>query len=109
MIVIPTRHIENVYTLMPDVAVHVHEAARRIAIALKVVYQCDGISTRQHNEPAGYQEVWHSHVHVFPRYVNDHLYEQTHLHRLTSPAERSPYAECLRPYFRQDDLGPGAE
>ena len=33
-----------------------------------------GISTRQHNGSAGNQDVWHYHLHVFPRYPNDGLY-----------------------------------
>ena len=47
---------------------------RRIAIALKEAFGCDGTSTRQHNEPAGNQDLWHLHVHVFPRYDGDDLY-----------------------------------
>ena len=98
-VVIPNEHIENIYELVPDIAVHVHEAARRIAIAFKQVYGCDGTSTRQHNEPAGYQEVWHYHPHVFPRYNGDALYERTADHRLTTAEERLPYADKLRVYF----------
>lgn len=98
-IVIPNRHIENIYDLVPEIAVHIHEAARQIAIAFKHVYECDGTSTRQHNEPAGYQEVWHYHLHVFPRYTNDQLYERTQEHRHMTPEERLPYATRLRAYF----------
>jgi hypothetical protein len=29
---------------------------------------------RQHNEPAGNQDLWHLHVHVFPRFEGDNLY-----------------------------------
>ena len=98
-IVIPNQHIENIYGLVPEIAIHVHEAARQIALAFKQVYQCDGTSTRQHNEPADYQEIWHYHLHVFPRYSNDQLYERTGEHRLTTPEERLPYATRLRAYF----------
>lgn len=98
-LVIPNRHIENIYELTPEIAVHVHEAVRQVAIAFKKVYGCDGTSTRQHNEPAGYQEVWHYHMHVFPRYNGDELYERTSEHRRTTAEERLPYAEKLRAYF----------
>lgn len=98
-ILVPNRHIENIYDLTPDIAVHVHEAARQIAIAFKRVYGCEGTSTRQHNEPAGYQEVFHYHLHVFPRYVGDQLYERHFDHHLTTREERLPYAEKLRQYF----------
>lgn len=103
VIVIPNQHIENIYDLMPDTAVHVHEAARQVAIAFKKVYGCDGVSTRQHNEPAGYQELWHYHLHVFPRYKNDFLYDLSHQRRLTTREERLPYAEKLRAYFQQNE------
>jgi histidine triad (HIT) family protein len=99
VLVVPNAHVENIYELEPSAALHVHDATRQVALALKQTYGCDGISTRQHNEPAGYQEVWHYHLHVFPRYVDDGLYTLDHLHRYTSPAERIPYAERLREYF----------
>ncbi|MBI5669435.1 MAG: HIT family protein [Chloroflexi bacterium] len=98
-IIIPNRHIENIYDLTPDIAVHIHEAARQVAVAFKRVYGSDGTSTRQHNEPAGYQEVFHYHLHVFPRYHGDRLYEDHHAYRLTIREERLPYADKLRRYF----------
>ena len=98
-LVVPNAHIENIYELVPEIAVHVHEAARQIAIAFKQVYHCDGISLRQHNEPSGYQEVWHYHLHVFPRYEGDQLYERTHEHWLPTSDERRPYADKMRAYF----------
>ena len=50
------------------------EAIRDTALALKTAFDCDGVSTRQHNEPAGNQDVWHYHLHVFPRFTDDGLY-----------------------------------
>jgi histidine triad (HIT) family protein len=99
VLVIPTRHIENIYDLTPDIAVYVYELARQVAIAFKEVYGCGGTSTRQHNEPAGYQDVWHFHMHVFPRYDGDQLYDLTSQWRITTPEERRPYAEKLKRYF----------
>jgi hypothetical protein len=59
------------------------------------VTDCEGISTRQHNEPAGHQDVWHLHVHVFPRSTDDRLYEQHRSTRWVTPDERLPYADRL--------------
>jgi histidine triad (HIT) family protein len=70
-----------------------------VAIAFKEVYAAEGTSTRQHNEPAGYQEVWHYHLHVFPRYNKDYLNDLTFQRRLTTFEERRPYAEKLKRYF----------
>jgi histidine triad (HIT) family protein len=54
---------------------------------------------RQHNEPAGNQDRWHYHMHVFPRYAGDDLYF-THPERHFAPAEqRLPYVDKLRGFF----------
>jgi histidine triad (HIT) family protein len=100
VIVIPNQHIENIYVMPPETHMHVVEAARQIAIALRTTYDhCTGTSTRQHNEPDGYQEVWHHHLHVFPRYRNDFLYDLTARRRFTRAEERHLYAERLRQYL----------
>lgn len=98
-IVIPNQHVENIYELVPQLAVHVHEAARQLALALKRVRGCAGITTWQHNEPAGSQSVWHYHLHVLPRFDGDGLYELSPQNRYSTPEERAPYAEQLRAHF----------
>jgi len=40
---------------------------------MKTELRCEEISLRQHNEPAGSQDVWHYHVHVIPRWHGDDL------------------------------------
>ena len=73
-LVVPKTHYENLYDLEDPAALDIHRLTRRIAIALKQAFGCDGTSTRQHNEPAGNQDLWHLHVHVFPRFDGDNLY-----------------------------------
>jgi histidine triad (HIT) family protein len=97
VVVVPQRHVENIYDLTPEIGMHVQEGCRQVAIALKQVYECEGTSTRQHNEPAGNQSVFHYHVHVFPRYTGDNLYRSER--RQSTREERAPYAERLRAYF----------
>lgn len=75
ILIIPNVHYENIYTLPVHLATDIHRAARAVALALKAVCTCDGISTRQHNEPAGSQDVWHYHLHVTPRYYGDNFYQ----------------------------------
>jgi histidine triad (HIT) family protein len=73
-LVVPNTHYENVYDLPVELGTPIQRAVRDAALAMKAAFGCDGVSTRQHNEPAGYQDVWHYHVHVFPRYAGDELY-----------------------------------
>lgn len=74
LLVIPVAHHENVFDLPAELGTPIQRAVRDAAVALKTAFGCDGISTRQHNEPAGNQDVWHYHVHVFPRWEGDGLY-----------------------------------
>jgi len=96
VLVVPALHYENLYELPDDVGADIFAMSRRIALALKRGYGCDGVSTRQHNEPAGYQDVWHYHLHVFPRYRNDRLYPADGNKRLSSVKEREPFVAKLR-------------
>ncbi len=96
---IPNQHFENIYDLPKEYAAETHELAQKVALAFKAVYKCDGVSTRQHNEPAGNQEVWHYHLHVFPRYHNDDLYTLFWKRELTTLEQRLPYGQKLRDYF----------
>lgn len=95
-LVIPNAHHENLYDLPVDVGHAVWDLTQRVAVAMRQAYGCEGISTRQHNEPAGNQDVWHLHVHVFPRYAGDDLYRRHWDARWVPPVEREVFADQLR-------------
>lgn len=97
VIIIPNDHIENIYDLPSEISYRIHDLEKEIALALKKTYKCDGVSSRQHNEPCGNQDVWHYHLHVFPRYPNDHLYQSDREN--SQPEERLEYAQKIRGYF----------
>ncbi|WP_339289952.1 HIT family protein [Paenibacillus sp. FSL W8-0187] len=103
VLVVPNQHFENIFELPADYAVEIHRAAQLTAFAMKSTYRCDGISTRQHNEPAGNQDVWHYHLHVYPRYVNDQLYLTKGSQ--TDPDERAYYADKLRSWIKENIKG----
>ena len=101
VIIIPNKHIENVYSLSDELSDKIHTFEKRVSLALKKLYKCDGVSSRQHNEPAGNQDTWHYHLHVFPRYTNDNLYQLHDKKRKTKEAERTPFAIKLKKYFKE--------
>lgn len=94
VVVVPNQHHENIYDLPVRYAENIHRIARLLALAMKAVYGCDGVSTRQHNEPAGNQDVWHYHLHVTPRYHGDGFYASQRQYMPIK--ERSDHAEKLR-------------
>ncbi|WP_244872039.1 HIT family protein [Catellatospora sp. TT07R-123] len=99
VLVVPNAHVENLYDLPPEYGHAVHDLVREVAIAIRSTYGCDGTSVRQHNEPAGNQDVWHYHVHVFPRYAGDELYASAPMPGYASAEQRSVYARRLRLFF----------
>lgn len=96
VIAVPNEHFENIYDLPPEWAARIQVAARAVALAMKTVLGCDGVSTRQHNEPAGNQDVWHYHLHITPRYNGDTFYSSYAQKRVLMPEqERAQYAQKL--------------
>jgi histidine triad (HIT) family protein len=71
LLVVPKQHVENLYDLPGELAASLWQATKEAALALKAGLRCEGVTVRQHNEPAGDQDVWHYHVHVVPRWAGD--------------------------------------
>jgi histidine triad (HIT) family protein len=99
VLVVPNAHYENLYDLPAEHGHAVHDLVQAVAVAIRSTYGCDGVSTRQHNEPAGYQDVWHYHVHVVPRYDGDQLYGPMYDPHHPSREQRLPYVERLRDHL----------
>ena len=97
VIIVPNEHYENIYTLPTKQGHRIFDTAQKVALAMKKAYQCDGITTRSNNEPAGDQHAFHYHFHVFPRYNDDgyHLVQPSHK-RLAEPEERAEYARKIQ-------------
>jgi histidine triad (HIT) family protein len=79
-LVIPKRHVRDVYELDDETAAVVMKATARVARAIKTALQPDWMNLVQSNERAGGQEIFHVHVHVIPRWYGDGL-------RLARPSE----------------------
>lgn len=71
MLVVPTRHIGQIYNVGPEVAGPLMTTLSRVAAAVKAVGCADGVTIRQNNERHGGQDVFHVHFHVIPRFAND--------------------------------------
>ncbi|MGD9784843.1 MAG: HIT family protein [Hyphomicrobiaceae bacterium] len=67
-LVVPKAPSRNLLDADPEVLAGLLPFAQRIARAVKVAFNADGISIMQFNEAAGGQTVFHLHVHVVPRH-----------------------------------------
>jgi histidine triad (HIT) family protein len=87
-LVIPKAHSRNIYDADPDDIAAIHVAAQRLARRMRDRLACEGINILQSNEPAAMQTVFHTHVHVIPRYSDDGLKLPAH----PQPAEHDELA-----------------
>ena len=71
VLIVPKRHVENIYGLDEQTADAVFRMTVAVAKAVKTALRCDGVNLWQSNEPAAQQEVFHLHMHVIARYQGD--------------------------------------
>lgn len=69
--VIPKTQYQDIYELPDNIAAEIMQVAVRIAKALKSTTNCEGINLIQSNGEIAGQEVFHFHLHIKPRFIND--------------------------------------
>lgn len=71
-LILPKQHYANLYELPDELAEKVIRLAKKMVIAMTKALQCDGFNVVQNNGEAAGQTVFHFHVHLIPRYKDDH-------------------------------------
>ncbi|MDW4901643.1 HIT family protein [Streptomyces californicus] len=92
-LVIPKRHATDLWQITPEDAAAVMSTVHRMARRIHEVLEPDGLTLFQANREAGWQDVFHLHVHLVPRRAGDHLRrpwkaEPVPLERLTATRDR---------------------
>ncbi len=71
-LVIPKAHAAHLADLPPGDGGRVFEMARELAVALrKSGVKCEGVNIHLADEAVAGQEIFHVHLHVYPRYAGD--------------------------------------
>jgi histidine triad (HIT) family protein len=83
-LVVPRRHAADIWELSEDEAARTMRTVRRAAELLRDRLRPAGMNITQSNGAAAWQEVFHYHVHLVPRYGDDDLVPPW---RSTSPTE----------------------
>lgn len=68
VLLIPKKHVENIYDFTEEDAAQFFKAAPKVANALKVEFTPIGMNLLQNNGAAAGQTVFHYHLHFIPRY-----------------------------------------
>jgi len=72
LMVMPRAHLPALADIDPQTGGHMFNVAQRMAAALRESgLRCDGINMFYADGEAAFQEVFHAHLHVFPRYEGD--------------------------------------
>ena len=72
LLVIPKDHLPDLADLTDELAAEMLSVARRLAEALRrSELRCEGVNLFYADGEAAFQEVFHSHLHVFPRWEGD--------------------------------------
>ncbi|MCX8084186.1 MAG: HIT family protein [Calditerrivibrio sp.] len=72
-LVIPKQHFVNIFDTDMAFAQKIYPVLVKISKGIKEGLRADGINIIQNNEKSAGQEVFHSHIHLIPRFKDDSL------------------------------------
>ncbi|MGB9731438.1 MULTISPECIES: HIT family protein [Calditerrivibrio] len=72
-LVIPKRHFVNIFDTDEEIAQKIYPVLIKVCKGIKDGLTADGINIIQNNEKYAGQEVFHSHIHIIPRFRDDGL------------------------------------
>jgi histidine triad (HIT) family protein len=72
-LVVPKEHSRNLFDVEPEDLAAAHSTAQRVARRMRDRLGCEGVNTLQSSERVAMQTIFHTHVHVIPRYSDDGL------------------------------------
>ena len=76
-LVIPKAPVRNILDATPEQLAATMRTTQRISRAVMSAFRAPGVTIQQFNEAAGGQVVFHLHVHVLPRRVDERLRPHT--------------------------------
>lgn len=90
MLVLSRQHVESLTELDEDNAAHLFTVTQRAARALRrAPIRCEGLNIFVADGEAAFQEIFHFHIHVFPRFQGDGF----SIHAEWTPAKREELDE----------------
>ena len=92
-LVISKEHYPNIYETPEEIMAEMMKTAKKVSIALKAL-DADGVNIAMNNNFAAGQVVFHSHIHVIPRFTNDG-FELWHGKRKYNEGEKEEVAQKI--------------
>lgn len=76
-LIVPKAHHANLYETEDAALAHIMVVTKKLAIAIKKALNADGINIEMNNDPVAGQIIFHTHIHIIPRFEGDGF---THWH-----------------------------
>lgn len=70
-LVIPKKPWQNIYEIPEEDFGYLMNITREIAKKIKIGLNADGVNIIMNNDSAAGQVIFHTHIHIIPRYVGD--------------------------------------
>jgi histidine triad (HIT) family protein len=70
---VPKKYSRNILDIEDESLVALMKTVQKIAKAVREATNAEGINIAMNNEPAAGQVIFHTHVHVIPRFLEDGL------------------------------------
>lgn len=70
-LVVPKAHHTNLYDTPDETLAHMMAVAKKLSVAVKNALDVDGINIEMNNDPAAGQIIFHTHIHIVPRFEGD--------------------------------------
>lgn len=97
LIVVTRTHLPHLSDIDDRLGGHMFNVAQRMATALRMSsLRCEGVNLFYADGEAAFQEVFHAHLHVFPRYGGDGFTLDTDWDNVPSRAELDEVGEQIR-------------
>ena len=95
-LVLPRAHARDISDIPDDDLAHCARVSRSIARRAVSALGADGVTIMQSNAAAAWQTVFHYHVHVIPRYLDDPLVLPWH----PAPGDLAEIQDISSAYFQ---------
>lgn len=100
-LIVPRRHVRDLWEIGEEEARHVMAVARRVAHRIHAALEPDGLNIIHATGWAAFQTVFHFHLHLVPRYQGDPI----KLPWVPRPGDRSKIAEVAGRIRAADEPG----
>ena len=72
-LIIPKKHSANILEIDEKLAKEIMPVIQRLSKKIKTVLSCDGINILINSEAGAGQIIFHTHIHIIPRFKDDDL------------------------------------